>query len=188
MPYQAVVIGASAGALNALSTILPPLEKDYALPLMVVVHIPSDRKSVLAEILQEKCALGVKEAEDKEPVKAGTIYIAPPDYHLLAEGDGHLSLSNEEPVLYSRPSIDVLFETAADAFGDRLIAIVLTGANEDGAAGARYIADKGGTVIVQNPELAEFATMPQAALDICPSAKKLSLDEIVEFLLEAGAS
>ena len=187
MPYQAVVMGASAGALHALSTILPQLDEDFSLPVMIVVHMPPDRKSILAEILQAKCKLPIKEAEDKEPIEAGVIYIAPPDYHLLVEEDGHLSLSTEEPVLFSRPSIDVLFETAADSYRDELIGIVLTGANEDGAAGMKYIADCGGTVVVQSPAFAEFSIMPQAALDACSAAEVLSLDEITNFLRKAGS-
>ena len=130
---EAVVIGASAGALEALSVILPSLQKGFRLPVMVVVHVPPDKRSVLVELFQAKCRLPVREAEDKEPISGGTIYFAPADYHLLVELDKSLSLSSDEPVLFSRPSIDVLFESAADAYGSALIAIVLTGANQDGA-------------------------------------------------------
>jgi two-component system chemotaxis response regulator CheB len=187
MAYRAVVIGASAGALQALSDILPQLAASYALPVFIVVHMPSDRKSILAEILQAKCALPVKEAEDKEPIENGTVYLAAPDYHLLIEEDGCISLSTEEPVLYSRPSIDVLFETAADAYEDGLIGIILTGSNEDGAAGLSYIAEKGGTVIVQSPETAQFSFMPQAALTAVPAAQVMAIHQISTFLREAGA-
>lgn len=186
MAYRAVVIGASAGALQALSEILPQLAAPYALPVFIVVHMPSDRKSILAEILQAKCALPVKEAEDKELIENGTVYLAAPDYHLLVEEDGYVSLSTEEPVLYSRPSIDVLFETAAEAYGDGLIGIILTGSNEDGAAGLACVAEKGGIVIVQSPETAQFSFMPQAAIAAVPTAQILGINQISTFLREAG--
>jgi two-component system, chemotaxis family, protein-glutamate methylesterase/glutaminase len=181
--HEAVVIGASAGALEALSIILPVLPADYRLPVLVVVHVPPDKKSVLAELFQAKCATKVREAEDKEPIEPGTIYFAPPNYHLLVEADKSLSLSNEEPVLFSRPSVDVLFESAADAYGAGLIGIVLTGANEDGAEGARAVAEAGGTMIVQRPDTAFASAMPEAALEACPEAHVFTLEEIVVYLL-----
>jgi two-component system, chemotaxis family, protein-glutamate methylesterase/glutaminase len=179
---EAVVIGASAGALEALSVILPCLQADYGLPVLVVVHVPPDKRSILADLFQAKCRIKVEEAEDKEPICAGTVYFAPPDYHLLVEPDKTLSLSNDEPVLYSRPSIDVLFESAADAYGPGLIAIVLTGANKDGAKGLKAVAEAGGTVVVQNPEGAYASAMPEAAIAECPGAQVLSLKEIAVFL------
>lgn len=183
---EAVVIGASAGALEALSVILPSLPADYRLPLLIVVHVPPDKKSILAELFQAKCNIKVREAEDKEPISAGTAYFAPPDYHLLVETDESLSLSNEEPVLYSRPSLNVLFETAADAYGPSLIAIVLSGANEDGAKGLRAVAQAGGMVIVQSPEGAYARAMPEAAIAACPGAKILPLKEIALFLQDVA--
>ncbi|MES2604928.1 MAG: chemotaxis protein CheB [Pseudomonadota bacterium] len=179
---QAIVIGASAGALEALSAILPGLPAGYALPIFIVVHLPPDKDSLLAEILASKCKLQVHEAEDKEVIRPGTIYVAPPDYHLLIEHDGTLSLSSEEQVHFSRPSIDVLFETAADAYGDKLVGIVLTGANQDGADGLRAIAEAGGKAIVQQPSLAFSPFMPKAALDACPAAEAMSLDMIAAWL------
>ena len=185
-PPEAVVIGASAGALEVLSVILPALPADFGLPLMIVVHMPPDRRSVLAELFQAKCRIEVKEAEDKEPVQGGTAYFAPPDYHLLVETDKGLSLSSDEPVLYSRPSIDVLFESAADAYGPALIAIVLSGANQDGAAGLKAVAEAGGTAIVQSSEGAFAATMPEAAKAMCPGAAVLSPPEIARYLAEVS--
>jgi two-component system, chemotaxis family, protein-glutamate methylesterase/glutaminase len=179
---QAVVIGASAGALEALSAILPALPEDYSLPLMIVVHVPPDKKSVMAELFQAKCSIDVREAEDKEPLIGGTAYFAPPNYHLLVEKDKSLSLSNDEPVFYSRPSLDVLFESAADAYGPGLIAIVLTGANQDGAKGLKAVAEAGGAAIVQNPEGANARAMPEAAIAECPRALVLSLKEIAVYL------
>ena len=182
----AVVIGASAGAWDALSAILPALPQTFNLPVMVVVHLPPDRKSLLAELFAEKCSMDVAEAEDKEPILGGVIYFAPPDYHLLIESNNTLSLSSDEPVLFSRPSIDVLFESAADAYGPALTAIILTGASEDGARGLAAVIAAGGTAIVQRPEDAYAAAMPQAALARSPGARILSLAEITLWLQAIG--
>jgi two-component system chemotaxis response regulator CheB len=139
---------------------------------------------VLAELFQAKCRIKVQDVEDKEPLKDGTAYFAPPDYHLLVEANRTLSLSSDEPVLYSRPSIDVLFESAADAYGPALIAIVLTGANEDGASGLRAIVEAGGIAIVQSPDGAFASAMPEAAIAMCPGAEVMSLDAIAAYLRE----
>lgn len=181
---EAIVIGASAGALEALSVILPALPAQFRLPVMVVVHVPPDRQSLLAELFQAKCQLDVVEAEDKAPIRRGTVYFAPADYHLLVEVDKTISLSSDEPVLFSRPSIDVLFESAADAYGSALIAIVLTGANEDGAKGLRAVVDAGGIALVQNPDGAFASAMPQAAIALSPSARVMSLSAITTYLQE----
>ena len=124
----------------------------------------------------------MKEAEDKEPIRGGVAYVAPPNYHLLVEPDLCLSLSSDEPVLYSRPSIDVLFESAADAYGNSVAAVVLTGANSDGARGLRAVADAGGLTLVQNPESAEARAMPEAALALCPTARTLNLVQLAATL------
>lgn len=184
---QAVVIGVSAGAFEALSALLPGLPADYALPIMIVVHVPPDKKSLLAELFSARCAIPVREAEDKEPIEAGTVYFAPPDYHLLIEADKSLALSSDEPVLFSRPAIDVLFESAADAYGEALVGVVLTGANSDGALGLRAIARAGGAAIVQAPQGAYAAAMPLAAIEACGEARILSLDGIADYLRQAGA-
>ena len=185
---KAVVIGASAGAVEALSTILPLLPASYALPIMIVVHVPANKGSVLADLFSTKCALTVCEAQDKQPIAAGTVYFAPADYHLLVEEDGLLSLSNEEPVHYSRPSIDVLFESAADAYGPHLIAVVLTGASQDGAKGLAAVAEAGGEIIVQDPRRAFARAMPEAALAERPDARILSLEQIADYLRGVGTS
>jgi two-component system, chemotaxis family, protein-glutamate methylesterase/glutaminase len=179
---EAVVIGASAGALEALSVILPSLPEGFRLPLMVVVHVPPDKRSVLADLFQAKCRIPVREAEDKERISGGTVYFAPPNYHVLVEADRSLSLSNDDPVLFSRPSIDVLFESAADAYGSALIAIILTGANQDGAEGMRAVVEAGGLALVQSPDGAYAPAMPQAAIAACPSARIMSLDAIAAYL------
>ena len=183
---EAVVIGASAGALDALSIILPRLPRGFQLPVLAVVHLPPTQDSILASLLQAKCEVEVHEAVDKEPVRAGTVFFAPPDYHLLVESDKLLSLSADEPVNFSRPSIDVLFESAADAYGAGLIGIVLTGANNDGAAGLRAVHAAGGIALVQRPELAHASAMPLAALEACSEARALSLPEIAIYLLEVA--
>jgi len=184
---EGIVIGASAGALEALSILLSKLPRDYPLPIFGVVHLPADGKSVLAECLQTKCVIRVREADDKEPIQSGTVYFAPPDYHLMLDSKQRLSLSSEEPVWYSRPSVDVLFESAAEVYGGSLIGIVLTGASPDGAHGLHAIEQAGGIALVQRPDLSYASTMPQAALDECARATALELTEIADYLLEVVA-
>lgn len=186
MPAEcdAIVIGASAGAVEALTSLLPTLKPGFRLPIIVVVHLPPDRRSAMAELFRAKCSLEVREAEDKDPIVAGTIYFAPPDYHLLVEADRTFSLSCDAPVLFSRPSIDVLFESAADAYGPKLIGIVLTGANSDGARGLRAIIAEGGHGIVQTPQSAFASAMPEAALQMSATAKSMTLKAIAAYLEE----
>ena len=159
----AVVIGGSAGSLEVLRAIVRELPRPLSCPVAIVIHIPS-HSSGLAELLAVDTSLPVKQAEDKEPMVAGTIYIAPPSYHLLIESQRSFALSVDPPVHYSRPSIDVLFETASDVYGAGLVGILLSGASEDGAAGLQEIHSAGGTTIVQSPLSAEVAIMPAAAL------------------------
>jgi two-component system chemotaxis response regulator CheB len=142
----------------------------------------------MADLFKATCQVEVCEAEDKAPIKPGTIYFAPPDYHLLVEADRCMSLSSEEPVHYSRPSIDVLFASAADVYGQKLVGVVLTGANCDGAQGLKAICEAGGTALVQRPEQAHASAMPQAALEACPTARVLGLPEIAQFMQEAAIS
>lgn len=165
---DAVAIGASAGGVEMLSALLPVLPATCPVSFFVVVHIPRERPSLLAEIFAAKCRLPVREAEDKEPVQPGTVYFAPSDYHLLIDRGAALALSEDEPVHFSRPSIDVLFESAADIYGERLLGLVLTGANEDGAAGLAAIARAGGRTLVQEPGSAAAAYLPEAALAAGP--------------------
>lgn len=182
---EAIVIGASAGAVQALSQILPRLPATYPLPLLVVVHIPAD-PSGLAALFRAKCDIRVREPEDKEPIQPGTVYFAPPGYHMLVEDDRSIALSTDEPVLFSRPSIDILFESAASCYGAGLVGVVLTGANEDGAEGGAAICGAGGTMLIEKPEHAFSATMPAAALARCPAAQSLSLDAIADYLVRLG--
>ncbi len=179
-----VVIGASAGGVEALGTILPRLAGD--LSIIVVVHIPPDKPSLLPSIFSPRCSLQVKEAEDKEPISAGTIYFAPPDYHVLIEQNLHLALSADEPVHHSRPSIDVLFYSAVDALGVDAKAVLLTGANRDGAAGLAAISAAGGITIVQHPAHALAPEMPSAALSVCRPTHVLPLDAIAPLISQSA--
>ncbi|KTT13854.1 chemotaxis protein CheB [Pseudomonas oryzihabitans] len=163
-PLRLIVIGASAGGLQVLLRLLTALPASFRLPLAVVLHLPDDRSSRLAELFQNRLALRVREAEDKDAILPGTLYFAPPGYHLLVEDDFSFSLSRDEPVQFSRPSIDVLFESAADALGEQVCGILLTGANHDGASGLHTLSQNGGVTVVQSPSSAEVPTMPEAAL------------------------
>ncbi|MCQ4306933.1 chemotaxis protein CheB [Pseudomonas stutzeri] len=183
-PVDAVVIGASAGGLAALSVLVSGLPARFRLPLLMVQHVPASGPTQLAEIFQRKTELKVKEADDKEPVCGATLYFAAPGYHLLVEADLTLSLSQDDAMHFSRPSIDVLFESAADAWGERVAGILLTGANEDGAAGLEAIKRAGGMTIVQDPGEAEVQTMPLAALQRFAPDYILPLRDIHRLLRE----
>jgi two-component system, chemotaxis family, protein-glutamate methylesterase/glutaminase len=163
-------IGASSGAIEALGQLLPELPPRLTAALTVVIHVPPDRHSGLPELLSAKCALPILEADDKTSPLPGHVYFAPPNYHLLVEDDGCLALSTDEPVHFSRPSIDVLFESLAHAFGRRALGILLSGANADGAAGLATIKARGGLTWVQSPHTARASTMPEAALRLAEHA------------------
>ena len=162
--FQAVVIGVSTGGVSALQKLLGQLPADFPLPVLIVQHMRPDAGSGLAKLLDERCALRVKEADEQDEILPGTVYLAPPNYHLLVEREGFLSLSADPYVSYARPSVDVLFESAAEVFGPQLIGIVLTGANFDGSLGLKTIKQKGGVAIVQDPADAEARQMPEAAI------------------------
>ncbi|HVZ37204.1 MAG TPA: chemotaxis protein CheB [Polyangiaceae bacterium] len=183
---KVIVMGGSAGALDALGRVLPQLPGNFPLPIAMVLHVPPARPSYLAEVLGAKCALVVKEAEDKEPLAPSTLYVAPPNYHLLVETRRCLSLSVDEPVHFSRPSIDVLFESAAAALGSSAIGVLLTGASADGARGLDRIANAGGVTFVQTPESSSVRVMPEAALRMNPTHRALSPTEIGAALAQLG--
>jgi two-component system chemotaxis response regulator CheB len=184
----AVVIGASAGGVEALMRVLPALPAGLSAPIFVVLHLPRERPSLLAQLFGARCALRVVEAEDKMPVENGTIYFAPPDYHLLVDRGPILSLSADEPLNYSRPAIDILFESATDVYGSRLAAVVLTGANEDGAAGLVAVQGAGGIAIVQDPGTALVPAMPAAALKRTAADYVLPLEDITTLLRTIDSS
>jgi two-component system chemotaxis response regulator CheB len=183
---EAITIGGSAGALEALSEILPALPTGFALPIVVVIHIPPNKQSYLPDVLGSMCALPVKEAEDKEPLSPGTIYVAPPDYHVLIEKRHCLSLSVDAPVHYSRPAIDVLFDSAADAYGERVAGVLLAGGSADGALGLARITRAGGLALVQAPHTATVRTMPEAALGLGNVDHALAPNALGAYLAELG--
>jgi two-component system, chemotaxis family, protein-glutamate methylesterase/glutaminase len=181
---EAIVVGGSAGALDALTAILPALPAAYPIPIALVLHIRADRPSHLAKVLSNQCALEVREADDKERLVPNTLYIATPGYHLLIERDRSFALSVDELVHFSRPSIDVLFESAADAYGSGTLGLLLSGANEDGARGLARIKQLGGLTLVQTPETAAVATMPNAALGLFKVDHVLPPAELGRFLAQ----
>ncbi len=184
--HRAVVIGLSAGGINVLRVLLPLLPVHFPLPIIVVQHLHAQQDRSFFENLQEWCLLPVREAEEKDPVMPGVVYFAPPNYHLMIESDEIFSLSIDAKVNFSRPSIDVLFETAASVYGPALIGIILTGASRDGAAGLRRIKENGGFAVVQDPGTAEFPVMPSAALDETEVDCVMNILEIGRFLAGIG--
>jgi two-component system chemotaxis response regulator CheB len=181
--YQLVTIGCSMGGMQALQTIFGSLPADFPLPITVVQHRYRTSNEGLPQFLRRHTKLNVVDTTDKEWMKPGTVYLAPANYHLLVER-GELSLSVDEAVAYSRPSIDVMFESAADAYGSGVIGVVLTGANSDGARGAVRIKKRGGFVIAQDPKTAESPAMPQAAVEATRVDRILPLERIGPFLVE----
>jgi two-component system chemotaxis response regulator CheB len=182
MTYELIAIGASWGGLRAVSEILSALPEDLDTAVVVAQHRRMDTADGgLAAVLGLRTKLTVRDADDKEPIEPGNVYLAPPDYHLLVD-DRHFALSTDEPVRFARPSIDVLFESAAEAYGDRAIGVILTGSNDDGAAGLARIKARGGVAIVQDPDEAERHEMPRAAISATVADAILPLEEIGPFL------
>ena len=182
MRYQAIVIGASAGGLAALAKIFAVLPEDFPLPIIIAQHLHLSQDDGYLNYFKGRTILQVKDPDDKEKIKQGHIYFAPPNYHLLIEKDKTLSLSIDPKVKYSRPSIDVLFESAADVYSSLLIGIILTGANDDGATGLKAIKERNGLTIVQDPLTAEVEYMPQAAISAVEVDHILPISEIGPFL------
>lgn len=179
---KVVVIGASVGGLSALKILLKNMPKDLACPIIVVQHRHPDSRDRLRDILQEHTSLKIREVEDKDEILPGYVYLAPADYHLLVES-GFFALSTDEPVSYARPSIDVLFESAADIYGEQVIGVILTGANEDGVQGLKMVKLHFGFAIVQDPKTAECSVMPKAAINAVDVDWILPLEEITEKLI-----
>lgn len=182
--YRAIVVGTSAGGLHALTFLLNQLPPDYPIPIVVVQHRSKDQRDLFEEVLQSKCKIKIKQADEKEKIMGGYVYTAPPDYHLLVETDMTFSLSADELVLYSRPSINVLFESAAIVYRDKLVGIILTGANNDGASGISMIKKYGGLTIAQAPAEAQFPVMPGASIETKNIQHIWTLVEIQNFLLQ----
>lgn len=186
MAYEIIVVGTSWGGLSALTQLIGGLPRDFGIPVVVVQHRHRESGHQLASILQDRTALCVCEIEDKAPIATASIYIAPPDYHVLIE-PGFFSLSTDEPVRYSRPSIDVTFVSAADTYAARAVGVVLTGANADGSRGLKRIVDRGGLAFVQLPASAESPTMPAAALRCVPNARSLPIADIARALTDLAS-
>jgi len=180
--YEVVVVGVSAGGLGAISLIIPSLPAEFSLPVIIVQHLHESSDDFLAGYIDAKSNLRVKEAMDKEPILPGNVYIAPANYHLLIEDDRAFCLSTEDRVNWSRPSIDLLFESAADVYGDKVIGLILTGANDDGCTGLKKIKEFGGLSIVQDPETAQSDCMPRAAIKAVKPDYVLKLEQIAPFL------
>jgi two-component system chemotaxis response regulator CheB len=177
---RAVVMGGSAGAVDGLLRVLPSLPATLAVPVLVVVHVPARVAVGAAAVYGERCPLAVREAIDKEAPAAGTVLFAPSDYHLLLEDDGRVALSVDPPVHFSRPAIDVLFETASRVFGARLLAVLFSGASEDGAAGMLAVRRGGGLGWVESPLTAPQPLMPAAALRDAPGTRALTIPEMID--------
>lgn len=182
--YDAITIGASAGGLNLVQDMVSKLPKDFSMAVILVQHIANNSDGGWITLLDSTSPLAIKEAEEKEQIERGKIYIAPPNYHLLVENDFTFSLTVDEKVNYARPSIDVFFETASWVFGNRLVGIILSGGNSDGAKGLKSIKDRGGFTIVQDPKSAESPSMPLAAINLVKPHAILKPNEIWEFLLD----
>ncbi|MDD5284242.1 MAG: chemotaxis protein CheB [Desulfuromonadaceae bacterium] len=180
--FKAVVIGVSSGGVSALKLLLGALPVDFPVPIMVVTHITPDSDDGLAVLLDTYCAIRVKEADEQETATAGTVYLAPANYHLLVERSGNLSFSIDPPVNFARPSVDVLFESAAEAYRTELIGVILTGAGSDGSRGLLKISNFGGLTIVQDPEDAEMDSMPRSALQLLKADHVVRLNEISHLL------
>jgi two-component system chemotaxis response regulator CheB len=181
--FEIVCIGASYGGLSALQTVLPELASDFPLPVVVVQHRKRDGDDGLCEYLRKRSRLPLIEPNDKEKVEPGHVYLAPRDYHLLIE-KSIFALSTESPVGFARPSIDVTFSSAADVYMDRVVGVILTGANADGARGLARIKSLGGLALVQDPQSAESRAMPEAAIAATSVDRVLPLTEIAPFLNE----
>ena len=184
--YELVVIGASAGGLTAIEQLLTPLPSKFKIPIVIVQHISPYSENYMVTLLNQKCNLKVKEADEKEDLASGMVYVAPPNFHVLIEEDKSISLSVDNKVNFSRPSIDVLFETAAEACKNRTIGIILTGGNQDGAMGLKAIKDKGGLTIVQSPKEAQVDIMPSIAIGATRPDHILTLDKISDLLIKIG--
>jgi len=194
MNYEAIVIGVSSGGMNALNYIFSTLPADFSIPIIIVQHVSARSDNEWINLLNNKSNLTIKEADEKEKIacpteqsfgrETGKVYIAPANYHLLIEKDRTFSLTIDELVNFARPSIDVLFESAAEAYKNKLIGIVLTGANNDGAKGIKRIKECGGLAVIQDPETAESSTMPASAIAVIKPDYILSLEKIIELLIK----
>ena len=184
MKYEAIVIGVSSGGMNAMKVMFSLLPMGFNTPIIIVQHLGAHSDNQLIELLNDKSNLSIKEADEKEKIENGKVYIAPPNYHLMIERDKTFSLSVDEPVYYARPSIDILFESAAEAYRDKLIGVILTGSNSDGTVGFKKINEYEGLTIAQDPKTAESAYMPASAIAAIKPDYILSLEDIIKLLIK----
>jgi len=184
MNYEAIVIGVSSGGMNAMKILFSSLPMNFSIPIIIVQHISPRSDNQWIKLLNDKSNLHIKEADEKEKIEPGNIYISPPNYHLMIEKDKTFSLTIDERVNYARPSIDVLFESATEAYKNNLIGVVLTGSNNDGTKGIKRIQERGGLTIIQNPETAESSYMPASAIAAIKPDYILSLEDITELLIK----
>ena len=184
MRYEAIVIGVSSGGMNAMKVMFSFLPKDFNTPIIIVQHISAHSDNLWIKLLNDQNNLSIKEADEKENIEYGKVYIAPPNYHLMIEKDKTFSLTIDERVNFARPSIDVLFESAAEAYKDKLIGVVLTGSNNDGTNGIKRIQECGGLTIIQDPETAESSYMPASAIAVIKPDYILSLEDIIQLLIK----
>ena len=187
-PFDLVALCGSAGSLDVLLRLVPRLQPAARFAVAIVVHLGPESPGLLPQLLADACHLPAGEVESGEPIRSGRLYVAPPGYHLSVERDLTFSLSCEDPVQFSRPSIDVFLASVADAFADRALACLLTGANEDGARGLALVAQRGGAVVVEDPETASWPQMPQAGLSHVPGATRLSADELAALLRDLSSA
>jgi two-component system chemotaxis response regulator CheB len=184
MHYEAIVIGVSSGGMNAMKIMFSLLPTDFNIPIIIVQHISPRSDNQWITLLNDKSSLHIKEADEKEKIEKGKIYIAPPNYHLLIEKNKTFSLTIDERVNFARPSIDVLFESAAEVYKNKLIGVILTGSNNDGTEGMKRIKEYGGLTIAQDPETAESAFMPASVIAAMQVDQVLSLDGIINLLIK----
>jgi len=187
MNYEAIVIGVSSGGMNAMKVMFSLLPKEFNTPIIIVQHISSQSENLWIRLLNDKSNIYIKEADEKESIEQGKVYIAPPNYHLLIERDKTFSLTVDERVNFARPSIDVLFESAAEAYKNKLIGVILTGSNNDGTNGLKRIKEYGGLTIVQDPATAESSYMPASAIAVVQMDYILTLENIIKLLIKIDA-
>ena len=183
---EILVIGCSAGGFHLVFELILQLPENFLMPVVVVIHRGKKYKTSIERLLDHKANVSVKIADDKEILKKGCVYFAPSDYHLLLEPEGAFTLDYSEPVMYCRPSIDITFQSVADVWGNKVIAILLSGANADGAEGLATIKRNGGMIVVQNPDSAEVRTMPEAAINKSQPDFILNNDTLIEFVTQIG--
>lgn len=187
LKYRCISIGVSAGGMDALSIIIPGLPPAFPIPIVVIQHVSPHSDNYMTSYLDNISAIKIKEVDEKEKIRPGVVYTAPPNYHVLVEEDETFSLSVEERINFARPSIDVFFQSAADVYGPHLVGVILTGANNDGSQGLKMIKEKGGLTIVQDPDTAEVDGMPRAAIEATKIDHILTLEQIGPLLVKLGS-